>query len=367
MRHEVKAGWALLTLAGLVACGGTATLNPASTPPASQVPPSTVSASPAGAAQSKPSAATSNSGQRPERDHIKLTYATAGGEDLFTRLAADKGLFQKYGLTVDVEYAQTSVGTAALTSGEVQMNVSDGVDIIQGITSGVPLKLIAYFAKHSPYGVFGNASIKQLGDLRGKSFAIGKLGDPSDVSLRIALKSSGLDATKDLNLQQVGNSPARWGALSSGQVEAAILDQETYEQQAKSKGLNLLASLTNQPYVATAVVVQDSFAKANPKTVEAALRGMIDGIRYFADEKNQADVLPALAKEMKLDPGSPLIRTGYDAMRGRLSTDPYPDTLGVQTLLDALKQIDPARYGPMTPDKIIDTGFMDKIRASTSS
>jgi hypothetical protein len=94
---------------------------------------------------------------------------------------------------------------------------------------------------------------------------------------------------------------------------------------------------------------------------------MIDGIRYFADEKNQADVLPALAKEMKLDPGSPLIRTGYDAMRGRLSTDPYPDTLGVQTLLDALKQIDPARYGPMTPDKIIDTGFMDKIRASTSS
>ncbi|GEM_PF-5783397 len=35
---------------------------------------------------------------KPELERVRLTYATSGGGQLFARLAADNGLFHKYGL-----------------------------------------------------------------------------------------------------------------------------------------------------------------------------------------------------------------------------------------------------------------------------
>src|SRR5437764_726861 len=83
-------------------------------------------AAPVASGQAKPAAGTSTVA-KPEKDHIKLAYATQSGEQTFMILAADKGMFQKYGLTVEPAYAQGNSGLAALSSGEAQMDMADGV------------------------------------------------------------------------------------------------------------------------------------------------------------------------------------------------------------------------------------------------
>jgi len=303
---------------------------------------------------------------KPELDHLKLTYATAGGGQIFARLAADNSLFRKYGLNVDVTYAQSNVSMAALVVGEVQLDLTAGVDTIQAMVSGAPLKLIAYFDKHSPYGIMSVPEIKQASELKGRTIAVGKFGDTSHVALSIGLKRLGLDPTKDVKLLQTGNSPERWAALTSRQVQGAVVDVETFSKLAQEQGINVLLNMRDQPYVATAVVVQESFAKSNPKAVTAALRGLINGVLFHADEKNKAAVLAAIAKELKSDPSDPQVQANYESVRNRLTTDPYPDKAGVQVILDALKAIDSARYASLSPDQIIDSTFMDSVRASAA-
>jgi ABC-type nitrate/sulfonate/bicarbonate transport system substrate-binding protein len=332
----------------LAACGGTAA--PAvSTAPAS---PKAISASAAA-----PIA-------KPEKDHIKLVYATASGEDTFVELAAQKGFFQKYGLNVDVQYAQSSTALAALTSGEAQMAMSDGVSAVEGIASGTPYKVIAYFDKFSPYMIASLPEYPTFADLKGKTIAVGKVGDTSDVSMRIGLKSSGLVAGKDFTVLQVGNSPARWAALSSRQIAAAILDEEAWRKQAEAQGMHILVSLHEQklPYVASALLLTEAFTKENPDTVMAALRGLMDGTAYFADDKNKADVMTLMAKLLRMKPDEPQLAAIYDAYHTRPAADPFPDKAGIDTILEALKGEDASRYGKVTADQVLDSSFMTKLR-----
>ena len=74
-------------------------------------------------------------------------------------------MFQKYGVTVDVDYAQGNTGLAAMSSGEAQMNMSDGVTAIEGRVAGQPLKVIAVFDKISPYMLAAQADINSPADL----------------------------------------------------------------------------------------------------------------------------------------------------------------------------------------------------------
>jgi NitT/TauT family transport system substrate-binding protein len=335
--RAVAAGMFLVIL--LAACGGTAANAPASA-----------------AAIGKP-----------ETAHIKMVYATASGEDTFVTLAASNGFFQKYGLTADVQYAQSSTAMAALTSGEAQMAMSDGVSAVEGIAAGTPYKIIAYFDKTSPYMIASLPAVASFADVKGKTVAIGKVGDTSDVSMRIGIKSSGLTPGKDFNVLQVGNSPARWAALSSKQVAAAILDEDAYRKQAEAEGMHVLASLhgENLPYVASALLLTSSFAKDNPNTVLATLRGLIDATAYMADPKNRADVMAVMGKQLRTNPDETRLAAIYDAYHSRPAKNPYPDKAGMETILAALKGEDATRYGSITSDQVIDGSFMAKINPAS--
>ncbi|HEX6510857.1 MAG TPA: ABC transporter substrate-binding protein, partial [Chloroflexota bacterium] len=303
-----------------------------------------------GGAAAPSTTATSAAVAKPERPSVKIVYGTASGEDVFAVLAAQKGFFQRYGVSADVSYAASNVGLAALTSGEAQFNLADGVGAVQAIVAGSPTKVLAYFDKLNPYALVTTPEVKQIADLKGRTVAISKFGDTSEISLRMALKDSGVTA-KDLDILQVGNSPARFAALQTKQVAGAVLDADAFAKQAQAQGMNVLVDLKEKrlPYVASALLVTDAFAKDNPNTVTAVLRALIDGGRFFSDETNQPEVMSAMAKELKLTPGSPELQAAYDAYRARPGSDPYPDKAGVQTILEALRGIDAVRYGSITP------------------
>jgi len=304
---------------------------------------------------------------KPEQSHIKIVYATASGEDTFVQLASSKGFFQKYGLTADVQFAQSSTAMAALTSGEAQMAMSDGVSAVEGIAAGTPYKVVAYFDKTSPYMIASLPDVPTFAALKGKTIAIGKVGDTSDVSMRIGIKSSGLTPGKDFSVLQVGNSPARWAALSSKQVAAAIMDEDAYRKQAESEGMHVLVSLhgENLPYVASALVLTSTFAKANPNTVMAVLRGLIDATAYMADPQNRTDVMAVMGKQLRTSASGSRLAAIYDAYHARPAKDPSPDKAGIETILTALKGEDAGRYGSLTSDQVIDASFMNKINAKS--
>lgn len=303
--------------------------------------------------------------QPPERAQLRVTYGSVSGSMTPLWLAVDQGLFQKYGLSVDVDYAESNAGVAAVVSGESQVNVNEGVSVIRAIAAGAPLKIVAYFNKRNPYAVVARPEIATPADLRGKTIALLRPGDTTDVSARIGLKPYGLRLGEDVQPLQVGNSPTRLSALLTGQVAAALL-AEAFVDQAVAQGMRVLISLEKEdrPYLSTVVLMPTEFGRANPNTVQAFLKTMIEATKFYADPANRAEVLPLMARQLKLDPSDPTVADAYEYFHVRLRHDPTPDRDGAEAILDALRGIDPAVYQTLTVDDVFDSSYMNTLVAS---
>jgi ABC-type nitrate/sulfonate/bicarbonate transport system substrate-binding protein len=291
------------------------------------------------------------------------------GAHAFVRLAADKGLFQKYGLVGDVSYGESTTGVAALVAGQVQFTLTGGVEVIEAIAAGAPLKILAFNQDTNPYALFTAPSVQTVNDLKGKVVAVGKKSDTSDVSLRMAIKGSGLQPEKDFSLREIGNSPARLAALTSKQIDAGVMDEEAYTQQAQAQGLRLLVSLFQQhiPYAAGSLAVNAGFARDNPQAVKATLQALIEGGRLFGDPSSKTDALAIMAQDFKTTPDDPVVIRAYDIYSQRYREGAaivYPHADAIDTIVEALKSVDPSRYGQLNTGSIIDTSFMDNLRAS---
>ena len=91
---------------------------------------------------------------------------------------------------------------------------------------------------------------------------------------------------------------------------------------------------------------------------------MLDGLAVYTDRANRAEVMALIAQNMKLEPTDPIVASEYEASYENLARDPFPDRDGAEAILAALRGIDPARYGAITPEQVIDPSFMTTLRAA---
>lgn len=331
--------------------------------PAGRPPPQAAAAPATSLATTAPSSPTS--ALPPERERIRVVYGSVSGSMAPLWIAAEQGIFGKHGLSVDLQYVESTVGVAAALAGDAQVSVNEGVSVIRAIAAGSPLRIVAYFHKLNPYAVVARPELAGPADLRGKTIALLRPGDTTDVSARIALKRYGLVVGEDVYPLSVGNSPSRLATLLNGQVAAALLS-EAFVDKALAQGMQVLISLEKErlPYVSTAILIGTDFGRENPRTLIAFLKGMIEATRYFAEPRNRDAVLPIMARQLKLDPSDPLVAATYDFYHDRLARDPRPEREGVETILDTLRDIDPAAYSAVGVDDIVDSSYLEGIQAS---
>ncbi len=345
---------------GLAGCGGAASTTASiGSVPASSSPPSLVAK--ASAAPPSPSSA----GNPAALTKVNLLYATDAGPAAPVWVAGDEGLYKKYGLEVALSHAGGSLSTDALVAGKADMALNAGADSITAMTAGTSLKIVLVLQKVNPYAVVVQPSIKAASDLKGKSLAISKIGDTSDLSAHIALGRFGLVPGKDVVERQIGNSPARFAALQSGQVDAAMED-EAYTDLLVQQGMHVLVSLSQEkvPYIANALIVAGNFTKKDPRTVEAVIRGTLDGLHFVTDSGHRNETLSVIAKYQRTDAASPKVAKVYETLQKTLAQDPTPDLAGAETMLTSLKVMDPTRYAKLSPAEVIDASFIKAVKAS---
>src|SRR5207253_2340554 len=66
---------------------------------------------------------------------LRATYAAIGGAFAPFWIAQDKGVFNKYGLAVDLKYMLSATGTQALLSGSMDI-VNPATELIEALTQG---------------------------------------------------------------------------------------------------------------------------------------------------------------------------------------------------------------------------------------
>jgi ABC-type nitrate/sulfonate/bicarbonate transport system substrate-binding protein len=188
-----------------------------------------------------------------------------------------------------------------LTAGSIDLALSTGLaDPIRAIDKGSPIAIIRIELQAPPYTLLAKPAIKRWADLKGKTISI---GGPKDITRIYLERMAGPNGVKPADYDTVfaGATSARFSALQSGAVDAAIL-LPPFNFFAESAGFTNLGNTIDYarelPFAGA--VVGRSWAASHKSTLEKVLRVHNKSMTWFADPGNRVAAIKIMVEASKL-------------------------------------------------------------------
>jgi NitT/TauT family transport system substrate-binding protein len=302
------------------------------------------------------------SAQEKKPPTLNVAYSATSGTFSPLWVAADEGLFAKYGLDVRITYIQGNrVLMAALTAGEVQLYQGAAEGLIRFISGGGDGLLIASqynFVGH--YVLMTDPSIARLEDLRGKRIAIDPTSPTYGYMLKV-LEHAGIKKD-EVTFVQFGTSgqTERTMALLKKQAAATLLSPpNTYA--AEKQGLrrfSIVRDLSIRQLI-TVTGTTRKFVRERRDAAEAFLRGYLDGIATVQSRRDAT--LKSMAKYTRQsDPE--VLGKYYTELVESLPRIPYVEEASALATVEAMQQ-----QGPPLPKidarTIYDNGLLKRLES----
>jgi NitT/TauT family transport system substrate-binding protein len=250
---------------------------------------------------------------------------------------------------------------AALLNGDVHIAM-DGGAMIGADPAGTKLVFIAGLQNaFNQFVVSAKPPIKSMAELKGHTVGAASPGSAATIAFELMLKSAGLDPKNDVKWVYLGTPAAQWAAFSNGQVDASN-SAWPYNVMARQAGYNVLADAKQIkiPGASLTLGVSRQWVKANPKVVDAFLRGLTESAYIANGDKNRA--VAAISKHALVPVSDQaLLDEAFDRFSGTFPEPPYITREAVQEAID--DEPNPAVKGHK-PDDYIDNGPLDSVVAS---
>src|SRR3954452_8537262 len=216
--------------------------------------------------------------------------------------ALKKGFFTAEGLAIDTVFAQSNASVIQqLAAGSTNVATSAGlVDPIRAIEKGAPIGIVRIEIEAPPYALLARRDIKDMRELKGKTIIVGGAKDITRIFVDRMLAARGLK-TGDFDYVFAGATNARFSALQSGAVDAALLTAP-FNFYAESAGFTNLGftfdDLSDMPFAG--IAMNRGWASANPALAQRFLAVFTKTIAWFYDPKNREDAVGIMAEVSKL-------------------------------------------------------------------
>jgi putative hydroxymethylpyrimidine transport system substrate-binding protein len=272
-------------------------------------------------------------------------------------LAEQQGYLRQEGLRITYVITGNPVNTLnQVATGGLNI-ASDGTDtVIAGVVHKLPVKAVSTFMVGNPYALVVAPSIASWNDLRGKTVSVGTKEDVTGMLLDAMARAHKYDMNKDFNLVVIGNTGARYQALTTGNVQAAFLGQP-FDFLAESKGMHVLGRAPDyfKDWMYTSVVVNTNWAATHRAEVVKFIRALRKGTVYGYEHPQ--DAVAALIAATKVDPDA--AQKAYALDFGQLKvfsrTGIVPEK-GVRAVMDAMLHIGSIAAAPPVSD-VVDNSF----------
>jgi len=293
----------------------------------------------------------------------------AGASALPIYVAQEKGFFAKEGLTVNV--------TATPSSGFQMSNLINGKFHIAGTaadnliayqegqgTAAVegPVDLIMVMGGSSTeLALMAQPSIKSIGELKGKQFALDSLTTGYAFVLRKMLEKNGLQPT-DYEFVAVGGTRERLESLKEGKMSAALVS-EPFTTQAKNAGFTFLGEAVSAvgPYLASVQITNRAWAQQNEAAMIGYIRGLVNAVDWLYDASNTDEAVKILAAKVNTSEAVARPST-IGATRGQAALAPKGalDVAGLRTVLEVREQFTQPKKKMGAPEKYYDLTYYNK-------
>jgi ABC-type nitrate/sulfonate/bicarbonate transport system substrate-binding protein len=230
-------------------------------------------------------------------------------------IGINKGFFAAEDLKIDLVFAQSNAGVnQQLAAGSVNFAINTGlVDPIRAIEKGAPVAIVRIEVQGPPYILLGRSSIKSMKELKGKTISLGGAKDITRIFVERMLASEGVKPG-EFDMVFAGATSARFAALQSGAVDAAIL-APPFSFRAEAAGFSNLGLtidyVKDLPFAGT--VVNRSWAAANKRTAEKVLAVYNKSIAWFYDPQNRAEAVKMMIDVSKMQADD--VEKSYDFLQ----------------------------------------------------
>lgn len=317
-----------------------------------------------GAATGAPSVAASAAADpnilpAPELTKIRIGIGAPSEPVQFAEtLASLQGIYQKYGLTVEITgFEGEGKALQALVAGKLDMFVGGASTAINSVLTDTPVKVVAMNSTTLTDGLYCTKDIKTAADVKGKTIAIGTFGATAHGSALLLLKGLGL-TPKDATITQVGGEGTRIAALKGGSIGCAVVDMGQ-EATLKPFNFNIVFDLSKAKlqWGRSGLAARTDFIAKNPNTVLAVVAAtLVAQNSIFTDPKTAADKFAGFA-QLKPDAATTAINAflGYGSRSMLFTADAFAAPR------DVLATVNPAVTN-VDVTKAFDLSFLNKLK-----
>ena len=278
---------------------------------------------------------------------VRIAYSSISGAMLPLWIAKDKGLFDKYGVEVDLAYIR-GVAIEALLSGEVHFVRASPPAVVRSTLRGADLAIIANTINVAVFSLMSRPDLKRPEDLKGKKIGVTNLGDSPDLVLSLLLEKWGLQRNKDVAVLGIrGGMPELLVSVSKGFVDAGMISAPSNLRGMKL-GLREFVNVADLgiPYLNSPLSTRRLYIKTQRDVVLRVLRAYYQAVQETRNDRSSA--IKILAKYVRVDDTEILSEVYRIHGTNHLQKNLNIDLEGVKGLLNGLgsqaTQVDPTAF-----------------------
>ena len=270
---------------------------------------------------------------------LNASYASVTGSRLPLWIAKDAGLFEKYGLNVNlVVIAAGTAAIGALASGDVEILGAPGSTTMVSAARGLPLVIIGTFGP-SAWKLAAHPSITSVRELRGKTVGISRPGTTIEFATRRALVKLGFTPGKDVQILATGlaESNKRIMVMLQGKIDATLVSPDNlFEAEQRNLKLSVLSDLQDLGIYTSAsdLSAKRDFLRNQRQRARAFMMAYCEAIWLGKADKNVA--LASFRKHMREQDPRRLETLHKSYVVDALPLKPYPMEEVIQAEMENL-------------------------------
>ncbi len=292
-------------------------------------------------------------------------HAGAGGtspQELPLFVAKDLGIFEKYGLDVDlVVISGGSRLMQALVGRSLDSANVAAMAPIRANLAGANVVVTGAFLNRNLYKFVTRKEIQKPADLRGKKLGVVNFGGANEFSILMALKSWGLPP-ESVKIVPAGDSMTRLTALEiAGGIDGTVVPYSNAAI-ALQRGHNILADLGEivKEFPDRAFITERTFLERKRDNAKRFFQGISEALYRLRYQPQLKDKIVALtAKRLRIN--SKLAEDAYDGYYNVFSFPPRIGRRGVQDVIEIIQR-EPGRAKIDTDlNRFVDETILDEL------
>ncbi len=289
---------------------------------------------------------------------LKANYSGISGAFAPLWIAQEKGLFIKYGLSVDLRFVQPGTATQALVAKNLDI-VNPGGELFEAALNGEKVVFFAGILNRAVFSMYSKPEIRTLSDLRGKVLGVTQPGATTDFAARILLQEAGLSPGKDAGILYLKGMDPIVAALSQGNIDAGIISAPA-TLKARQAGFKELVDITqkNVPMIHAAFATTREFLKDHRDRALSFIEGYLEGIKIARSDPDLAKQI--IGKYTKTSSAEDLEET-YKTFAVAWEKIPYVSVAAVQTMLNFATHPSARKA---KPESFIDNSLLTELEKS---